>query len=76
MVLAYMIRYANYTLHDAFIYLRAARPVVTPNLGFMDKLVAYEDTGIFKTISLGRNRHVVLDEYENGLVTIRASLTT
>ena len=51
-------------------------PVVTPNLGFMDKLVAYEDTGIFKTISLGRNRHVVLDEYENGLVTIRASLTT
>lgn len=42
-VLAYMIRYANYTLHDAFIYLRAARPVVTPNLGFMDKLVAYEE---------------------------------
>ena len=44
-VLAYMVRFGGFTLHDAFIYLRAARSVVTPNLGFMDKLVAYEDMG-------------------------------
>eukprot|EP00435_Cladocopium_sp_Y103_P043713 s2915_g12.t1 len=42
-VLAYMVRFANFTLNDAFVYLRAARPAVTPNLGFMEKLVAYEE---------------------------------
>ena len=42
-VLAYMVRFGNFTLNDAFVYLRAARPAVTPNLGFMEKLVAYEE---------------------------------
>ena len=44
-VLAYMVRFANFNLNDAFVYLRAARPAVTPNLGFMEKLVAYEGHG-------------------------------
>ena len=47
MVLAYMVRFANFNLNDAFVYLRAARPAVTPNLGFMEKLVAYEDMVFF-----------------------------
>lgn len=49
-VLAYMVRFGNFTLNDAFVYLRAARPAVTPNLGFMEKLVAYEDGHSRKTL--------------------------
>jgi len=41
-VLAYLVAYQNFTLHDAFFHTRRRRPVVTPNLGFMEKLCAYE----------------------------------
>mmetsp|Transcript_101995 Transcript_101995/g.179617 ORF Transcript_101995/g.179617 Transcript_101995/m.179617 type:complete len:269 (+) Transcript_101995:1-807(+) len=41
-VLAYMVQHRNYSLHDAFFHLRAHRPIVTPNLGFMEKLCEFE----------------------------------
>ncbi|CAD7934756.1 unnamed protein product [Amoebophrya sp. A25] len=33
----------NYTLHDAFFLVRSRRPIITPNLGFMEQLVLYEE---------------------------------
>lgn len=41
-VLAYLIEYHGYTLHDAFFLARSHRSVVTPNVGFMEKLCEYE----------------------------------
>lgn len=41
-VLAYLVAYQNYSLNDAFVVARSRRPVVTPNLGFMEKLCEFE----------------------------------
>lgn len=41
-VLAYLVTYQNFSLYDAFFHTRRRRPVVTPNLGFMEKLCDYE----------------------------------
>mmetsp|Transcript_46585 Transcript_46585/g.120603 ORF Transcript_46585/g.120603 Transcript_46585/m.120603 type:complete len:356 (+) Transcript_46585:194-1261(+) len=42
-VIAYLITYHNYSLHDAFFLVRSHRSVVTPNIGFMEKLGEYEE---------------------------------
>mmetsp|Transcript_83559 Transcript_83559/g.132063 ORF Transcript_83559/g.132063 Transcript_83559/m.132063 type:complete len:263 (+) Transcript_83559:121-909(+) len=42
-LLAYLVEYCGYSLHDAFFKLLRLRPTITPNLGFMDKLKAYEE---------------------------------
>jgi dual specificity phosphatase 12 len=42
-VLAYLVEYLKYSLHDAIFLARSHRPVVTPNLGFMSKLIEYEE---------------------------------
>jgi hypothetical protein len=42
-LLAYLIEYHGLSLHDAFFKLLRLRPTITPNLGFMDKLKAYEE---------------------------------
>jgi len=42
-VLAYLVEYHKYSLHDAIFLARSHRPVVTPNLGFMGKLIDYEE---------------------------------
>lgn len=41
-VIAYLIEYHGYSLHDAFALVRSRRPVATPNLGFMQKLIDFE----------------------------------
>lgn len=41
-VIAYLVQYQGYSLRDAFLLARAHRPVVTPNLGFMQKLCDFE----------------------------------
>lgn len=43
-VLAYLVAQRGYSLHDAFRLVRNRRPVVTPNLGFMEKLSEFEAT--------------------------------
>lgn len=42
-VIAYLVEYHGYSLHDAFFKLLRMRSTITPNLGFMDKLKAYEE---------------------------------
>lgn len=42
-VIAYLMTYHNFSLHDAFFLVRSHRAVVTPNLGFMEKLGEYEE---------------------------------
>jgi len=41
-VIAYLLEYQGYTLHDAFFLVRSHRSIITPNVGFMDKLIQYE----------------------------------
>ena len=42
LVLAYLLKYTDMSLHQAFRHTRAIRPVVRPNMGFMSQLIAYE----------------------------------
>lgn len=42
-VMAYLMQYQNYSLHDAFFLVRAHRSVVSPNIGFMEKLGNFEE---------------------------------
>eukprot|EP00930_Biecheleria_cincta_P090308 TRINITY_DN79673_c0_g1_i1.p1 TRINITY_DN79673_c0_g1~~TRINITY_DN79673_c0_g1_i1.p1 ORF type:complete len:359 (+),score=84.00 TRINITY_DN79673_c0_g1_i1:51-1127(+) len=42
-VIAYLMTHHNFSLHDAFFLVRSHRSVVTPNLGFMEKLGEYEE---------------------------------
>lgn len=41
-VIAYLVAYQSYSLYDAFVRARSRRPVVTPNMGFMEKLTEFE----------------------------------
>lgn len=41
-VLAYLIEYRGYSLHDAFLLTLQLRPTITPNPGFMEQLRSYE----------------------------------
>jgi hypothetical protein len=47
-VLAYLVEYHGYSLHDAFFKVLKLRPTITPNLGFMDKLRDYEEEKLGK----------------------------
>ncbi|XP_055689171.1 dual specificity protein phosphatase 18-like [Lutzomyia longipalpis] len=40
--LAYLMRYMKMTLRDAFLYVKATRPQIRPNVGFFRQLIAYE----------------------------------
>jgi len=42
-VIAFLMRYMNYSLHDAFFMVRSHRNIVTPNVQFMEKLCDYEE---------------------------------
>eukprot|EP00418_Pyrodinium_bahamense_P071399 CAMPEP_0179077362 /NCGR_PEP_ID=MMETSP0796-20121207/34576_1 /TAXON_ID=73915 /ORGANISM="Pyrodinium bahamense, Strain pbaha01" /LENGTH=370 /DNA_ID=CAMNT_0020774641 /DNA_START=10 /DNA_END=1122 /DNA_ORIENTATION=- len=42
-VIAYLIAYQGYSLYEAFFLVRSHRSVVTPNLGFMEKLADFEE---------------------------------
>eukprot|EP00930_Biecheleria_cincta_P005980 TRINITY_DN106955_c0_g1_i1.p1 TRINITY_DN106955_c0_g1~~TRINITY_DN106955_c0_g1_i1.p1 ORF type:complete len:592 (-),score=78.72 TRINITY_DN106955_c0_g1_i1:57-1832(-) len=43
-VIAYLVAYQGYSLNEAFVLARKKRPVVTPNLGFMEKLCEFEES--------------------------------
>lgn len=43
LVLSYLMRYHNYSLHAALNHCRKIRPIVNPNLGFLRQLSVYED---------------------------------
>jgi len=43
-VLAYLIAYNGFSLHDAFFLACSKRSIVTPNIGFMEKLCDYEES--------------------------------
>jgi dual specificity phosphatase 12 len=42
-IIAYLMTYQGYSLHEAFFVARSHRAVVTPNIGFMEKLCDYEE---------------------------------
>ncbi|CAF1607988.1 unnamed protein product [Rotaria sp. Silwood1] len=41
-ILAYLMKYKQMSLREAFYYLRSRRPIIGPNFGFIKQLVAYE----------------------------------
>lgn len=55
-VIAYLIAYHGYSLHDAFFLVRSHRSIVTPNIGFMEKLGEYEEAkrGTEPTIEMNK----------------------
>jgi len=55
-VIAYLMTYHKFSLHDAFFLVRSRRNIVTPNLGFMEKLGDYEEEihGTEPTIDLNK----------------------
>eukprot|EP00929_Paragymnodinium_shiwhaense_P011056 TRINITY_DN11631_c0_g1_i1.p1 TRINITY_DN11631_c0_g1~~TRINITY_DN11631_c0_g1_i1.p1 ORF type:complete len:422 (+),score=87.67 TRINITY_DN11631_c0_g1_i1:155-1420(+) len=42
-VIAYLMQKQGYTLHDAFFLARSHRSIITPNIGFMEKLGDFEE---------------------------------
>lgn len=42
-VMAYLMTYQGYSLHDAFFLVRGRRGIVSPNVGFLEKLCDYEE---------------------------------
>ena len=42
-VCAYLLRYMNMTLRDAYLLCKKHRPICFPNLGFWNQLIAYEN---------------------------------
>jgi dual specificity phosphatase 12 len=42
-VMAYLMTFQGFTLHDAFFLVRSRRSCVSPNIGFMEKLCDYEE---------------------------------
>mmetsp|Transcript_64901 Transcript_64901/g.193428 ORF Transcript_64901/g.193428 Transcript_64901/m.193428 type:complete len:366 (-) Transcript_64901:95-1192(-) len=58
-VIAYLIAYQGYTLHDAFFLVRSHRSIVTPNLGFMEKL------GDFEEAQRGHEPTIEINKYES-----------
>jgi len=42
-VCAYLMRYMNMTLRDAYLLCKKHRPICFPNLGFWNQLIAYEN---------------------------------
>jgi len=42
-VIAYLMTYHSYSLHEAFFVVRSHRSVATPNIGFMEKLCDFEE---------------------------------
>lgn len=42
MILAYLIKYQEYTLKNAFCYLKSLRPCCRPNMAFFEQLIRYE----------------------------------
>lgn len=55
-VIAYLIAYQGYNLHDAFFLVRTHRSIITPNLGFMEKLGDFEEAqrGHMPTIEINK----------------------
>ena len=41
-VIAYMIKYMGYTAMNALEFIKKKRPIVMPNFGFLNQLMAYE----------------------------------
>ena len=56
LVLAFLIRDMGMRLFDAFFLLRSKRSIVTPNIGFMDKLLQLERT-VIGTCSVSMPRY-------------------
>lgn len=56
-VLAFLVRNMGMRLFDAFFLLRSKRSIVTPNIGFMDKLMQLERTTIGGSCSISRQRY-------------------
>lgn len=42
LILAYLMKTYNATLHEAYRFLRHRRPIVCPNMGFLRQLIDYE----------------------------------
>jgi len=55
-VITYLMTYHGYSLHEAFFLVRSHRAIITPNLGFMEKLIDFEEAkrGSEATLDIGK----------------------
>mmetsp|Transcript_63621 Transcript_63621/g.125884 ORF Transcript_63621/g.125884 Transcript_63621/m.125884 type:complete len:334 (+) Transcript_63621:95-1096(+) len=56
-VIAYLMIYQGYSLHEAFFVVRSHRSVATPNIGFMEKLCEFEEEHRFCSPSIDINKY-------------------
>ncbi|XP_017494679.1 PREDICTED: dual specificity protein phosphatase 14-like [Rhagoletis zephyria] len=64
LVIAYLIKYQEYTLKNAFCYLKSLRPCARPNIGFFNYLIKYESF-------YHKNNSVVMQEVKIQGKTVR-----
>jgi len=57
-VMAYLMTYQGYSLHDAFFLVRSRRSCVSPNIGFMEKLCDYEEAQQDTDTSVDVNKYI------------------
>eukprot|EP00927_Polykrikos_kofoidii_P030536 TRINITY_DN26260_c0_g1_i1.p1 TRINITY_DN26260_c0_g1~~TRINITY_DN26260_c0_g1_i1.p1 ORF type:complete len:403 (-),score=67.71 TRINITY_DN26260_c0_g1_i1:66-1274(-) len=57
-VIAYLMDYHGYTLHDAFFLAKSHRSIVTPNIGFMEKLGEYEADKFDREPTIEINKYI------------------
>lgn len=57
-VMAYLMTYQGYSLHDAFFLVRSRRSCVSPNVGFMEKLCDYEEAQQDADTTVDLNKYI------------------
>jgi len=57
-VMAYLMTYQGYSLHDAFFLVRSRRSCVSPNVGFMEKLCDYEEAQQDTDTTVDMNKYI------------------
>ena len=55
LLVAYLIKYQEYSLKNAFLYIKSLRPCARPNVGFFEQLLRYESF-YRKQVSVAMNK--------------------
>merc|ERR1711956_166375 len=56
-VIAYLMTYQGYSLHEAFFVVKSHRSVITPNVGFMEKLCNFEEERQSRSPTIDMNKY-------------------
>jgi len=56
-IIAYLMTYQGYSLHEAFFVVKSHRSVITPNVGFMEKLCNFEEERQSRSPTIDMNKY-------------------